>query len=161
MAERNRRGEEAVNSDLDDLLGDDDIDVDEQDDDADDLTDADDLSDADDVTDADSSANGKAKVARSEKAKAAGKADLDDPDKPRSTKKGSKDKGPGLFGRFLRFVREIVAELRKVIWPTRKELLTYTSVVVVFVVIIVAIVSALDYGFAKAMQLIFGGGSSS
>jgi preprotein translocase subunit SecE len=36
----------------------------------------------------------------------------------------------GFFGRIGGFVREVVAELRKVIWPTRKELLTYTAVVV-------------------------------
>ena len=39
----------------------------------------------------------------------------------------------GFFGRIARFFREVVAELRKVIWPTRKELLTYTAVVIVFV----------------------------
>jgi preprotein translocase subunit SecE len=32
------------------------------------------------------------------------------------------------FGRIGDFVREVIAELRKVIWPTRKELLTYTGV---------------------------------
>jgi len=58
--------------------------------------------------------------------------------------------------RLLRFVREVVAELRKVIWPTRKELVTYTAVVVVFVTIMVAIVALLDIGFAKAMLYVFG-----
>ena len=42
-----------------------------------------------------------------------------------------------------------MAELRKVIWPTRKELLTYTAVVVVFVTVMMTIVAVLDYGFAK------------
>ena len=46
----------------------------------------------------------------------------------------------GIFGRIGRFVREVVAELRKVIWPTRKELLTYTAVVVVFVAVMMTIV---------------------
>jgi preprotein translocase subunit SecE len=41
----------------------------------------------------------------------------------------------GIFGRLARFFREVVAELRKVIWPTRKELLTYTAVVVAFVTV--------------------------
>jgi preprotein translocase subunit SecE len=77
----------------------------------------------------------------------------------RSTDRKTKDgeKGPGIFGRFGRFVREVVAELRKVIWPTRKELLTYTSVVIVFVVIMLTVVGLLDYGFAKAMLFVFGG----
>lgn len=57
---------------------------------------------------------------------------------------------------FVRFLREIVAELRKVIWPSRQELITYTSVVIVFVVILVAIVSGLDFGFAKLTLWMFG-----
>lgn len=62
----------------------------------------------------------------------------------------------GLFGRLGRFFREIVAELRKVIWPTRNELITYTMVVIVFVSIVTAIVVGLDYGFAKAVLALFG-----
>jgi len=50
-----------------------------------------------------------------------------------------------------------VAELQKVIWPTRKELLTYTSVVVVFVTIMMTVVALLDLGFLKSMFLVFGG----
>ena len=63
---------------------------------------------------------------------------------------------PGLFGLIGGFFREIIAELRKVIWPTRKELLTYTGVVIAFVAIMTAIVAVLDYGFAKAVLYSFG-----
>ena len=62
----------------------------------------------------------------------------------------------GIFGRIGGFFREVVSELRKVIWPTRKELLTYTGVVIGFVTIMVAIVAVLDYGFAKAVLFSFG-----
>ncbi|MCW2609951.1 MAG: preprotein translocase, SecE subunit [Cryptosporangiaceae bacterium] len=62
------------------------------------------------------------------------------------------------FARLLRFFREVVAELRKVIWPTRKELITYTAVVVVFVAIMVSIVALLDLAFAKAVLAVFGTG---
>lgn len=71
-------------------------------------------------------------------------------------KQKEKEKGPGIFARFIRFVREIVAELQKVIWPTRKELITYTTVVVVFVAIMLSLVGLLDLGFAKTMLLVFG-----
>jgi preprotein translocase subunit SecE len=54
------------------------------------------------------------------------------------------------------FYRQVIAELRKVIWPTRKELVTYTSVVIVFVLMVIAYVSVLDFGFAKAVLAIFG-----
>jgi preprotein translocase subunit SecE len=67
------------------------------------------------------------------------------------------EESPGLFDRLGRFFREVVSELRKVIWPTRKELLTYTSVVVVFVAVILTVVGLLDLGFAKAVLFVFGG----
>ena len=66
------------------------------------------------------------------------------------------DLRPGLIGRFINFVREVVAELQKVIWPTRKELLTYTTVVVVFVAIMMSFVAGLDYAFARGMFAVFG-----
>ncbi|HEU5031387.1 MULTISPECIES: preprotein translocase subunit SecE [Actinomadura] len=54
------------------------------------------------------------------------------------------------------FVRQVIAELRKVIWPTRRELVTYTTVSLVFVLIMVAIVSGFDYGLQKGIYEIFG-----
>jgi preprotein translocase subunit SecE len=74
-------------------------------------------------------------------------------DKPKAKKETGR---VGIFGRLVRFVREVVAELRKVIWPTRKELLTYTAVVVVFVAFMLAIVAGLDFGFAKGVLFVFG-----
>jgi preprotein translocase subunit SecE len=55
-----------------------------------------------------------------------------------------------------RFLREVVAELRKVIWPGRKELITYTTVVIVFVAVMVALVAGLDIAFAKGVVAVFG-----
>ena len=55
-----------------------------------------------------------------------------------------------------RFLREVVAELRKVIWPGRRELITYTTVVIVFVAFIVALVAGLDLLFAKGVLVVFG-----
>jgi preprotein translocase subunit SecE len=64
--------------------------------------------------------------------------------------------GGGRGGRPTRFVRESISELRKVLWPSRNELVTYSIVVIVFVVIMVAIVAGLDIGFAKLVLLVFG-----
>ena len=55
-----------------------------------------------------------------------------------------------------RFVREVVQELRKVVWPTRRELVTYTTVALVFILIMVGIVTSLDYGFTKLVFEVFG-----
>ena len=65
-------------------------------------------------------------------------------------------KSRGIFSRFALFLRQVIVELRKVIWPTRKELITYTTVVIVFVVIIAAIVAVLDYVFTMGVLAIFG-----
>ena len=54
------------------------------------------------------------------------------------------------------FFRQSVAELRKVIWPTRRELITYTTVALAFIVVMVAIVTSLDYGFTKLIIAVFG-----
>jgi preprotein translocase subunit SecE len=75
-------------------------------------------------------------------------------DRPAKAKKDT-DRVRG-FGRIGRFVREVIAELRKVIWPTRKELLTYTGVVIVFLAIMTAIVVGLDYLFAEGALWVFG-----
>jgi preprotein translocase subunit SecE len=63
----------------------------------------------------------------------------------------------GLWGRVRRFILEVVAEMRKVIWPTRKELITYTTVVVVFVTVMLTIVALFDWGFAHVVLWVFGG----
>ena len=55
-----------------------------------------------------------------------------------------------------RFLREVVAELRKVIWPGRRELIAYTTVVIIFVALIVALVAGLDLLFTKGVLAIFG-----
>ncbi|WP_131748585.1 preprotein translocase subunit SecE [Frankia sp. Cppng1_Ct_nod] len=56
----------------------------------------------------------------------------------------------------LRFYREVVAELRKVIYPGRNELITYVAVVLVFCSVMVAFVASLDFGLTKAVLAIFG-----
>ncbi|WP_035800786.1 preprotein translocase subunit SecE [Kitasatospora mediocidica] len=62
----------------------------------------------------------------------------------------------GLAARIGLYYRQIIAELRKVVWPTRSELMNYTSVVVVFVAVIIGVVATLDWGFAKLSFWIFG-----
>ena len=66
------------------------------------------------------------------------------------------EEGKGLFGRINLFYRQVVAELRKVVWPTKKQLTTYTAVVFVFVGFIIAVVSILDVALTKIVFWIFG-----
>ncbi|WP_424189951.1 preprotein translocase subunit SecE [Actinokineospora sp. G85] len=95
-----------------------------------------------------------------------GKAKTSDADK--SGKAGNSAKGRptpsrerkpekvGFFSRIFRFLREVVAELRKVIWPTRKQMVTYTAVVLVFVAFMVALVSGLDLLLGQGVSWLFG-----
>lgn len=52
------------------------------------------------------------------------------------------------------FFRSSIQELKKVRWPTRKELITYTLVVVFTVVTIAIFFFIIDLGIAKLVQLI-------
>ena len=54
------------------------------------------------------------------------------------------------------FLRQVVAELRKVVWPTQQQLVTYFLVVLVFVLVMIAYVSLLDVAFGKAVFALFG-----
>ncbi len=54
------------------------------------------------------------------------------------------------------FTRQVAAELRKVLWPTRNELVSWTAVVLVFVVFMSVLVTLLDEGFTKMMFWFFG-----
>ena len=71
--------------------------------------------------------------------------------------RGRKDQAKGnVFSRLALFVRQVIVELRKVIWPTRKELIAYTTVVIVFVLFMAALIAAFDYVFTKGVLFIFG-----
>ncbi|SOE01904.1 preprotein translocase subunit SecE [Rathayibacter rathayi NCPPB 2980 = VKM Ac-1601] len=60
------------------------------------------------------------------------------------------------FARIALFIRQVIAELKKVVTPTRKELGNYVVVVLIFVVIMMALVSLLDWVFALAVTYVFG-----
>ena len=62
----------------------------------------------------------------------------------------------GLFARVGLFYRQVLNELRKVVWPTRNQLTTYTAVVLVFVSFIIAVVSLLDLVLTKIVFWVFG-----
>jgi preprotein translocase subunit SecE len=52
-------------------------------------------------------------------------------------------------------VREVRSELRKVAWPTRPEVVNYSIIVFVAVVILTAFVGVLDYGFGEFVVRLF------
>jgi preprotein translocase subunit SecE len=105
---------------------------------------------------------GKASAKEADKARPAAKA-ASATDAAETAKKGRatpkrdrREKKASLLARLMRFIREVWAELRKVIWPTRKQMITYTTVVLVFVAVMVALVYLLDFAFRKGVFWLFG-----
>jgi preprotein translocase subunit SecE len=62
----------------------------------------------------------------------------------------------GPFARVGLFYRQVISELRKVVWPTRNQLSTYTVVVLVFVTFVIAVVSLIDLVLTKVVFWVFG-----
>lgn len=58
------------------------------------------------------------------------------------------------MGRILQFFREVWVELGKVVWPTRREALRATGIVVLFCAIVAVFLGVIDFGLAKLIGLI-------
>ena len=70
--------------------------------------------------------------------------------------KKSSDRSANPFLFVYTYLKQVVAEMRKVIWPNRKQMLTYTSVVLAFLAFMVALVGLADLGLTKLVMLVFG-----
>ena len=75
----------------------------------------------------------------------------------KKTAKKSADRPPrNPFTFVWTFLQQVVAELRKVIWPNRKQMINYTAVVLVFLAFMVALIGLVDLGLAKLVMAVFG-----
>lgn len=74
--------------------------------------------------------------------------------KPKAAKKTGPSRNPIMF--VVNYLKQVIAELRKVIWPNRKQMVSYTSVVLVFLAFMVALIGGVDLGLAKLVTLVFG-----
>ncbi|BBY04283.1 preprotein translocase subunit SecE [Mycobacterium seoulense] len=105
---------------------------------------------ADAAEDADVASADEAEVAKKDKATKGAKAKkAKKPKKP-----GDRSANPFVF--VYNYLKQVVAEMRKVIWPNRKQMLTYTSVVLAFLAFMVALVGLADFGLTKLVLLVFG-----
>ncbi|MEW6267562.1 MAG: preprotein translocase subunit SecE [Thermodesulfobacteriota bacterium] len=74
-----------------------------------------------------------------------------------ANKKGparEEEKGPGFIVRTRQFFREVKIELKKVTWPSRKETMASTSVILVLVFIIALYLGLVDFGLSWALGLL-------
>ena len=67
-----------------------------------------------------------------------------------------REKKLNFFARIALFIRPVIAELRKVVTPTRQELVKFTAVVLGFVVVMMALVYGLDVLFVWLTSAVFG-----
>jgi preprotein translocase subunit SecE len=107
------------------------------------------VADADDDTDVESP--DEVEVAKEDKAKKGRTARTS-----RTSKKKPGDRSANPFVFVYNYLKQVVAEMRKVIWPNRRQMLTYTSVVLAFLAFMVALVGLADFGLAKLVLLVFG-----
>ncbi len=59
-----------------------------------------------------------------------------------------------LPSRIAKFLKDVVRELKRVTWPTRKALLNYTIVTVATIIFFAIILGVFDYGFIQILDLI-------
>lgn len=56
------------------------------------------------------------------------------------------------MGKLFGFFKEVYGEMQKVVWPTRKQTLQYTALVIVFSVAMAVFLGAADYGLLKLFE---------
>lgn len=76
--------------------------------------------------------------------------------KANKAQKSEAELKPNFFMRIGLFIKQIIAELRKVVAPTRKQLFMWSVAVLIFVVLLMIFVTALDFGLGKLVFLVFG-----
>jgi preprotein translocase subunit SecE len=74
--------------------------------------------------------------------------------KKKAAKPGTQSTNPIVY--VYNYLKQVIAELRKVIWPNRKQMSTYTSVVLAFLVFMVTLIGLVDLGLAKLVLWVFG-----
>jgi preprotein translocase subunit SecE len=101
--------------------------------------------------DADDESSGAVELTESDADDEAGKK----PKKPKKVRKpGTESTNPVVY--VYNYLKQVVAELRKVIWPNRKQMGTYTSVVLAFLIFMVTLIGLVDLGLARLVLWVFG-----
>ncbi len=56
--------------------------------------------------------------------------------------------------KIVNFFKEVYGELQKVVWPSRRQTIRYTTTVIIFSVVVAVILGAADYGLLKLFEKI-------
>ena len=57
-------------------------------------------------------------------------------------------------GRFGQFIKEVSGEVKKLSWPTKKEIVSYTLTVIAFILLMAVVIYALDLVFGEGLGLL-------
>ena len=76
--------------------------------------------------------------------------------KEKAKAKKKKDEKPGFFGRIRNYFRAVRTEMRRVTWPSKKELVNYSLVVIASLVVVGVVIAVLDFVIGEGLFLISG-----
>ena len=76
--------------------------------------------------------------------------------KPKKAKKGEGGHSRNPFAFVWNYLRQVAAEISKVIWPSRSQMVNYTIVVLLFLAFMTTLIGLVDLGLAKLVLLVFG-----
>ena len=62
------------------------------------------------------------------------------------------EKKPGIFARIRKYFRDTKSEVKKVVWPTRQQIVNNTGVVIVCIIVVGAFIGVLDAVFTFGLQ---------
>jgi preprotein translocase subunit SecE len=75
---------------------------------------------------------------------------------PKAVKPSGRNLQPAFIAKSVQFLREVKIELKKVTWPSRKETLASTGVVIIIVFIISAFLGLVDMGLSSLIRFVLG-----
>ena len=73
---------------------------------------------------------------------------------PKAIKPSARRSDTGLWTKTVQFLREVKIELKKVTWPSRKEAMASTVVVIILVVIVSAFLGLVDVGLSSLIRAV-------
>ena len=76
--------------------------------------------------------------------------------KPVAAKSAKAAQAPGLWTRASQFMREVVQELKRVTWPSRRQTLSTTGVVLALVILVAVFLGVVDFALSRLVRLIIG-----
>jgi len=69
--------------------------------------------------------------------------------------KSQKEKKPSIFQKLARFVKDIYSELKKVLWPSRKQVINNTLTVIITCLVLGGVIWILDFALGQLYTLVF------